>query len=75
MVVTIGATLGNVLGLGLGYLLVRALQSLLPSISYSLPLQTLLAVNGVALFMGLMASVVPARRAARLSVTAALAYE
>jgi putative ABC transport system permease protein len=71
----IGASLGNVLGLGLGYLLVQALQSVLPSISYSLPLQALMVVNAVAITMGLLASIVPARRAARMTVTTALAYE
>jgi putative ABC transport system permease protein len=71
----IGATLGNILGLGLGYLLVQALQNVLPSIHYSLPIQAIGAVNGTAFAMGVLASVAPARRAAKMSVTAALAYE
>jgi len=71
----VGALLGNILGLVLGWLLVAALGTLLPSITYSLPLEALVAANIGALVLGLLASILPARRAARMDVTSALAYE
>jgi ABC-type lipoprotein release transport system permease subunit len=54
---------------------VAALASLLPSISYALPVDALVAANLTALLLGVLASIMPARRAARMSVTSALAYE
>jgi ABC1 atypical kinase-like domain/FtsX-like permease family len=69
----IGASLGLPLGLFLAGLTTRALSN--QGIGYSVPVPTLLAFAVVAVVAGILAAVMPARRAARLNVLAALQYE
>jgi putative ABC transport system permease protein len=71
----IGALLGIGVGIGLGAALLQGLASGVPGVEYRAPVETmgLVAVAGVVL--GLVASILPARRAARLDVIRALSYE
>jgi putative ABC transport system permease protein len=69
----IGASLGLPLGLFLAGLVTRALSN--QGIGYSVPVPTLLAFAAVAVVAGILAAVMPARRAAKLNVLAALQYE
>jgi putative ABC transport system permease protein len=69
----IGASLGLPLGIGLGALAIQALSRY--DVHFSLPLGTIGAFLVVAVIAGILAAVLPARRAARLDVLSALQYE
>jgi putative ABC transport system permease protein len=71
----IGALLGIVVGTGLGWALLKGLAAGVPGVVYSPPLTTMAAVAVAGMVLGLIASVLPARRAARLDVIRALSYE
>ncbi|MGE5274601.1 MAG: ABC transporter permease [Verrucomicrobiota bacterium] len=67
----IGGVLGIVLGVALGALLVARVNA----IAFSLPIAQLLIFAFLAIVVGLIAAIFPARRAARLNVLEALQYE
>ena len=69
----IGAALGMVIGIFLSALVVKALED--EGVSFSLPAGTLVAFLIVAVVAGVLAAILPARRAARLNVLNALQYE
>jgi putative ABC transport system permease protein len=69
----IGATLGIAVGLLLAALFTQALAG--EGFVFAVPYGSLLAVVLVAIPLGLMAAILPARRAARLNVLRALQYE
>jgi putative ABC transport system permease protein len=71
----IGALLGIVVGAGLGWALLKGLASGVPGVDYRPPLTTMAWVAAAGVVLGLLASVLPARRAARLDVIRALSYE
>jgi putative ABC transport system permease protein len=71
----IGALLGIVVGAGLGWALLEGLSAGVPGVSYRPPLSTMAWVAIAGVVLGLIASVLPARRAARLDVIRALSYE
>jgi putative ABC transport system permease protein len=73
----ITALIGAALGLPLGVLLAALVSQALSDqgLSFSLPILTLLLFAVVAVAAGILAAVVPARRAAHLNVLAALQYE
>ncbi len=71
----IGALLGIAVGTGLGYALLRGLSSGIPGVEYRPPLATMVSVGLAGIVLGLIASVLPARRAARLDVIKAISYE
>ena len=71
----VGALLGIVVGIVLGYVFVRGVAAAVPSVSYAPPLTTILFVAVAGVVLGLLAAVLPARRAARMDVVRALAYE
>jgi putative ABC transport system permease protein len=54
---------------------VTGLGSLLPGIAFHVPATTIAAVALAAVVLGTLAAILPARRAARLDVLAALKYE
>ncbi len=67
----IGGALGIVLGLIFGVLLVHRM----PYVSFSLPVGQLILCGIAAVIIGIIAALLPARRAARLNVLEALQYE
>ncbi|HEY6583249.1 MAG TPA: FtsX-like permease family protein, partial [Gaiellaceae bacterium] len=69
----IGAALGLPLGVFLAALLVRALSQY--EVGFKIPYGQLAFFAVVAVFVGVVAAVLPARRAARLNVLQALQYE
>jgi putative ABC transport system permease protein len=69
----IGAALGLPLGVAVAALATHALSD--EGVTFSLPVGSLIAFTIVAFVAGVVAAVVPARRAARLNVLEALAYE
>ena len=69
----IGAALGLPLGVALAALATRALED--KGVSFAVPALPLVAFVAVALVAGVLAAVLPARRAARLNVLRALQYE
>ncbi len=71
----IGALLGIAVGTLLGRALLEGLSSGVPGVQYRPPLVTMAWVALAGIVLGLIASVVPARRAARLDVIRALSYE
>jgi putative ABC transport system permease protein len=71
----IGALLGIAVGTGMGYALLRGLSAGVPGVEYRPPLATMVAVAVAGVVLGLIASILPARRAARLDVIRAISYE
>ena len=69
----IGAALGLGLGLFLSALVTKAMSSY--EMSFSIPVPVLVAFTLVAVFAGIGAAIMPARRASRLNVLDALHYE
>jgi putative ABC transport system permease protein len=69
----IGGVLGLILGVALAFLITTALQS--QGLSFSLPGAQLLIWVIFAILFGIIAAAWPARRAARLDVLQAIAYE
>ena len=68
----IGASIGIVLGVVFGW---AAGASVLPGMIFSAPMDQIAVFIAVAVVAGLVAAVLPARRAARTSITGALASE
>jgi len=73
IVALIGAVLGMAVGLVLAALVTRSLSG--EGLELSIPAGTLVAFLGVAIVAGMLAAILPARRASRLNVLEALAYE
>jgi putative ABC transport system permease protein len=71
----IGAAMGIAIGTGLGWALLKGLSFGIPGVSYEPPATTMAAVAVAAVVLGLIAAILPARRAARLDVVNALSYE
>ena len=69
----IGAITGMALGLGLAAIVTSAFSE--EGLTFAVPAGSLIAFTVVAVVAGVLAAVLPARRAARTNVLAALAYE
>jgi putative ABC transport system permease protein len=69
----IGATLGISLGVGLAFALTKALAN--QGVTFVLPVPSIAVFTLVAVTAGTLAAILPARRASRLNVLAALQYE
>jgi putative ABC transport system permease protein len=69
----IGAALGIPLGIFLSLLMTQALSQY--DVSFSLPVVPLAIFTCVAIVAGVLAAIIPARRASRLDVLEALQYE
>ena len=70
----IGASLGVLCGLYLGFVFVGGLETIFP-LGYTFPLTGIAAAIFIALFFGVLAALIPARQAARMNVVEALRYE
>lgn len=70
-----GAIVGVLSGLVIGWTWVSGLGDLMPGLSFRFPLGATLVVAGIAVALGSLAAVLPARRAARVDVISALTYE
>ncbi|MGG5171584.1 FtsX-like permease family protein [Pseudarthrobacter sp. J1738] len=73
LIAGVAALLGTVLGVTFGWLGAKSALGALGAVPLMIPVWQLLAVIGVALGAALLASVIPARRASRLSPVAGLA--
>ena len=71
----VGALLGVAVGTGLGWALLQGLASGVPGVSYRPPVTAMVAVALAGVILGLIAAILPARRAARLDVIQAISYE
>jgi putative ABC transport system permease protein len=69
----IGASLGIPLGLGLAALVTHSLSSY--GVTFSFPLGAIAIFTSIAVWAGTLAAILPARRAGKLNVLAALQYE
>ena len=75
LIATVGTALGALLGLGYGWAGSLTILSVMGDVTLSVPWRDLALVLGVALLAGLLASVIPARRAVRTSPVEALAVD
>jgi putative ABC transport system permease protein len=75
VIALIGAAMGIAIGTGLGWALLKGLSFGIPGVTYQPPIATMVAVAVAAVVLGLIAAILPARRAARLDVVDALSYE
>lgn len=71
----ITALIGGALGIALGLVFGVLLVSRIPYVSFSLPTGQLILCAILAVIIGIVAAIFPARRAARLNVLEALQYE
>lgn len=71
----LGAGLGILAGIGLGYAMVGALGAAGFSFSYAFPTLGVVVGTSVALLFGIVAAMIPVRYAARLQIVGALRYE
>jgi putative ABC transport system permease protein len=70
-----GAIVGVLTGLVIGAAWIAGLGELMPGISFRFPVGATLTVAVVAVVLGSLAAILPARRAARVDVIRALTYE
>jgi putative ABC transport system permease protein len=75
LITVAGAVAGVLVGLLIGVVWVAGLGSVMPGITFHLPLAALAVVAVAAVLAGVLAAALPARRAARLNVIEALTYE
>ncbi|MEU4364301.1 FtsX-like permease family protein [Promicromonospora sp. NPDC023987] len=75
LIAGVGALVGIVLGLGFGWSGSATALSMMGTVQFAVPWTELALILGVALVAGLLASVLPARAAARTSPVAALGAE
>jgi putative ABC transport system permease protein len=70
-----GGLVGIAFGTVIAWTWVKSLEATLPGIGFSFPVNTSVAVAVAAVLLGVLAAILPARRAARLKVIDALNYE
>jgi putative ABC transport system permease protein len=70
-----GALAGILVGLLIGFVWVGSIGDVMPGIGFHLPLGTIAGVTIAAVVAGVIAALLPARRAAKLQVIRALTYE
>ena len=76
LIITIaGAVAGILVGLLIGFVWVGSIGNVMPGISFHLPLTTIIGVALASVIAGVLAALLPARRAAKLQVIRALTYE
>jgi putative ABC transport system permease protein len=75
LITVAGSAVGVALGALIGFVWVQGLDAVLPGISFRFPGSVAVGVAVAAVVLGVLAAVIPARRAARLKVITALTYE
>jgi putative ABC transport system permease protein len=75
MITVAGAVVGVVAGTLIGFTWLRGVDEVMPGMSFHFPGPIVIAVAIAAVALGVIAAILPARRAARLKVIEALAYE
>jgi putative ABC transport system permease protein len=70
-----GAVAGIGLGLVIAWSWVQSLDTFMPGITFHLPVAAIVSISIAAVVLGVIAAALPARRAAKLDVIDALAYE
>ncbi|HEX3279139.1 MAG TPA: FtsX-like permease family protein [Thermoleophilaceae bacterium] len=75
MITLAGSLIGVAIGTLIGAVWLRGAGSVLPGMTFHFPTGVAIAIAIAAVFLGVLAAVLPARRAARLKVIAALTYE
>ncbi len=75
LIALIGTALGIAVGAALGWVMLKGIAASVPGAGYRPPVATIVSVAFVGVVLGLLASILPARRAARLDVIDALSYE
>jgi putative ABC transport system permease protein len=75
LLAALGIAGGLIAGVGLGYAIVGSLSLAGLPFGYAFPLDGMLLTIGVGVAFALLAALLPARRAARLDIVAALRYE
>ena len=75
MITISGALAGIAAGTVIAAMWIRGLDEILPGVSFHFPTTMVVAVSIAAVVLGVLAAILPARRAARLKVIEALSYE
>jgi putative ABC transport system permease protein len=75
MITLAGALAGIIIGLLIGFVWMGSIGDVMPGISFHWPLKTMIGVAIASVIAGVLAALLPARRAARLQVIQALTYE
>ena len=75
LITVTGALFGVLVGTLIAFVWMRGLGQMLPGIAFHFPFVTIAAVAVAAVVLGVVASLLPARRAARLKPIEALTYE
>jgi putative ABC transport system permease protein len=75
MITVAGASIGVGLGTLIGFMWLRGVDEVMPGLTFHFPGPIVLAVAIAAVVLGVLAAILPARRAARLKVIEALTYE
>ena len=75
MITLSGALVGVASGTLIGAVWLRGVDELMPGMTFHFPTGMVVAVSIAAVLLGVLAAILPARRAARLKVIEALAYE
>lgn len=70
-----GAVLGVVVGMALGYAFVRGIAATTDGVAFHPPIGVIIAVALLAVIFGVIAALLPARRAAKMNVIEAVSYE
>ena len=75
MITIAGSVVGVAAGTLIGFVWLRGIDEVMPGMTFHFPGPIVLAVAIAAIVLGVIAAILPARRAARLKVIEALAYE
>jgi len=75
MITIAGSVVGVAMGTLIGFTWLRGVDEVFPGMSFHFPGPIVVAVAVAAVVLGVVAAILPARRAARLKVIEALAYE
>ena len=75
MITVAGSLVGVAAGTMIGYMWLRGVDEVMPGMTFHFPGAIVIAVAIAAVVLGVLAAILPARRAARLKVIRALTYE